>query len=344
MSKPIVAISLFTAAIVIACAPVANAQAYAIGSDARPRVQAVPTGQKIFTDGFSDSSGTVIERARHFGYELGQTPGNPFFTADPGFNAVAGSGLPTGQQLRFDVAYHLRRWNGATGPVSFQPATDSSLRLSFGASNVSITGSSTVAPGFTIGSIGSAGSIHRHLNATLLNPDGSAPLPGLYFSAIRLSTTGGNIQRSDALYIAYNTGLSQTDFNRGMAYLASPRPGDANFDNEVDFADLVLLARNFNLGPDLSIFDGDFDGDGTVAFPDLVLLARNFNTPATLLGDGGVAAGVASGLAGGNGSNFVSELSRAAAVATVPEPTLMGLIAASGLVMLRRNRNVSPSH
>jgi len=343
MSKPIVAISLFTAAIVIACAPIANAQTYAIGSDARPRVQTVPSGQKIFTDGFSDSTGALIERARHFGYELGQTPGNPFFTADPGFNAVVGSGLPAGQQLRFEVAYHLRRWNGAAGPVSFKAATDNSLRLSFGASNVSITASSIASPGFTIGSIGSAGSIHRHLNATLLNSDGGTPLPGLYFSAIRLSslsTTGGTIQRSDALYIAYNTGLSQTDFNRGMAYLASPRPGDANFDNEVDFADLVLLARNFNLGPDLSVFDGDFDGDGTVAFPDLVLLARNFNIPPSLLGDAGLAAGVA----GGDGSNFVSELSRAAGVATVPEPTSMGLIAAIAVLTLRRKRNVSPSH
>jgi FG-GAP-like repeat len=65
--------------------------------------------------------------------------------------------------------------------------------------------------------------------------------------------------------------------------------GDATRDGRTDFADLVILARNFNQSP-RTYTQGDFNFDGTVNFADLVILARNFNSslpPLPLTGNGG---------------------------------------------------------
>ena len=50
--------------------------------------------------------------------------------------------------------------------------------------------------------------------------------------------------------------------------------GDANLDDEVNFADFLVLSENF--GQDGAWREGDFDGDGTVGFPDFLALAENF--------------------------------------------------------------------
>lgn len=52
-------------------------------------------------------------------------------------------------------------------------------------------------------------------------------------------------------------------------------PGDTNLDGVVDFADLVVLARNYGM-TSATWEQGDFDGDGKVDFSDLVILARNY--------------------------------------------------------------------
>jgi hypothetical protein len=67
--------------------------------------------------------------------------------------------------------------------------------------------------------------------------------------------------------------------------------GDANQDSKVDFADLVILARNFGR-TQRAFTDGNFnyDANGNADFADLVMLARNFNksmsapAPASLFG------------------------------------------------------------
>ena len=53
-------------------------------------------------------------------------------------------------------------------------------------------------------------------------------------------------------------------------------PGDANLDGKVDFADLVIVARNYGKTSGVTWVDGDFNGDGSVGFDDLVILARNY--------------------------------------------------------------------
>ncbi len=51
--------------------------------------------------------------------------------------------------------------------------------------------------------------------------------------------------------------------------------GDSNLDGTVGFADLLALARNYNLAGAWS--GGDFNFDDTVGFTDLLSLARNYN-------------------------------------------------------------------
>ena len=63
---------------------------------------------------------------------------------------------------------------------------------------------------------------------------------------------------------------------------ALPRPGDANGDGKVDFADLLILAQNYgNTGATFA--QGDFDGDGVVDFTDLLILAQNYDRSSTAL-------------------------------------------------------------
>ena len=85
--------------------------------------------------------------------------------------------------------------------------------------------------------------------------------------------------------------------------------GDANLDNDVNFADFLILSENF--GQDGAWREGDFDGDGTVRFPDFLALSANFGNTAA------------------NGS-----------AAAVPEPTAasLALFGLLGLIGFRKRR------
>ena len=58
--------------------------------------------------------------------------------------------------------------------------------------------------------------------------------------------------------------------------------GDTDLDLDVDFADFLILSRNYGLetytkpdGPAIWLH-GDFDGDGFVGFTDFLLQSRNY--------------------------------------------------------------------
>src|SRR5688572_5748786 len=89
---------LFTAAACVCCC-FASRVAEAQHADVSTRV----SGGRIVTDAFDDSTGTLTPDARVFGYDFREDPLDPYFAGDPGFNAFAGSGLPSGSQLRFNV-------------------------------------------------------------------------------------------------------------------------------------------------------------------------------------------------------------------------------------------------
>ena len=66
-----------------------------------------------------------------------------------------------------------------------------------------------------------------------------------------------------------------------VAYLGTRFPGDANFDDVVNFTDLGILLNNYNLAGTFA--SGDFDNSGTVDFADLGILLGNYNQTAPAL-------------------------------------------------------------
>jgi hypothetical protein len=100
--------------------------------------------------------------------------------------------------------------------------------------------------------------------------------------------------------------------------------GDANIDGAVNFADLVLLAQNYNLAS--RWFKGDFNYSGVTDFADLVSLAQNYNQ-----GTAGVVGDLST-----FGDSFAADW--ALAQTLVPEPTSLAAVGLLG-VMLRRRRS-----
>src|SRR5262249_26229113 len=50
--------------------------------------------QQVVTNGFDDDTSVFQAKMRVFNYSFQEDPGDPFFTQDPGFNALANNGLP----------------------------------------------------------------------------------------------------------------------------------------------------------------------------------------------------------------------------------------------------------
>ena len=65
---------------------------------------------------------------------------------------------------------------------------------------------------------------------------------------------------------------STADFTNKFYVLA----GDTNYDQTVNFTDLLTLAKSYNLSGK-TFSDGDTDYNGTVNFSDLLTLAKNYN-------------------------------------------------------------------
>jgi fibronectin-binding autotransporter adhesin len=104
--------------------------------------------------------------------------------------------------------------------------------------------------------------------------------------------------------------------------------GDATLDGSVDFNDLVKLAQNYNTTVSSTTESwwnhGDFTYDGIVDFNDLVKLAQNYNTV------------LPSQAIPGAPANFQADL--AAAFASVPEPSTVGLLGLLACGLIRRGR------
>lgn len=298
--------------------PVASAGLVAVNADLSPRVE----GGRIVV-GASDHDGNFLPVAGVFHYPFGVDPLDPYFTDNPGVAPRAGSGLPAGSQVRFDVLWRLARWGGG-GAVGFLPPEDgAALFISFtpwgfGSTHVTVTGTTPAQPGFAFGTVSTSGSMHRHLNAYLLGADGNPfggdgvePAPGAYLTAIRLASSDAGIAPSNAVYLVYNSGLAPTDFAGAVAYIADPIPGDADFSGRVDVADLGLLATHWQT-TGREWFEGDFNRDGAVDVADLGLIASNWQ-----------------------GQTSFAE-AWAGFASAIPEPSTA--LGAAGLVLLRRRR------
>ena len=99
----------------------------------------------------------------------------------------------------------------------------------------------------------------------------------------------GNVSPSDAdlLLTAIGSGvfdigfdinndgiLSTEDADVWITDIAGTLRGDVNFDQQVDFADFLVLSTNF--GTDGGWSDGNFTEDGSVSFADFLVLSTNF--------------------------------------------------------------------
>jgi len=58
--------------------------------------------------------------------------------------------------------------------------------------------------------------------------------------------------------------------------LVASKPGDANYDGQVNFTDFLILSVSFGTAGDWTA--GDFDGDGQVTFSDFLVLSSNFGS------------------------------------------------------------------
>jgi len=97
--------------------------------------------------------------------------------------------------------------------------------------------------------------------------------------------------------------------------------GDANFDESIDFADLLIVAQNYGTQANGSFDVGDFNLDGSVNFIDLLAIAQNYGDVFGLI-------------PASENPSFETDWQTARRM--VPEPEVVGLIAIG--VMLRRRR------
>jgi hypothetical protein len=190
-------------------------------ADVKPNVM----DGRIVTDGWIDSSSTLIPGVRVFGYDFQEDPLDPYFASDPGFNTAGGSSLPAGSQLRFNIldaalfglGSNLSYWNGA-GAVSFgAPPTGETLRLNLGGQNRTAGAAPGEIAGFSLATAGANGSVHVHINSFLQGSDGNSdpsdgnnPADGLYLIPLELTSSDATIADSLPLFLLYNNGLDES--------------------------------------------------------------------------------------------------------------------------------------
>jgi hypothetical protein len=126
---------------------------------------------------------------------------------------------------------------------------------------------------------------------------------------------------ADGRFVAFtsNWGNSGRD---DVFILQIAMPGDANRDGVVNFADFTALSNHYGQS-NAGWTGGDFNADGAVNFADFTLLSNNYGRSTT------------------GGSSFVATPDELAALSafgatTVPEPASLALLAAGGLMLLKR--------
>ncbi len=179
---------------------------------------------------------------RVFEAELGEVI--PHFASEPGFNAPAGSGLPPGSTLSFNIVDALRRFDPIG--VDFDEVPAETMTVSLGAaSRTTPTTPGGFMAGFAFAAAGATGSVHQHLNF-FLNPPQTT---GVFVLALELVSSSPMVGASEPFYIVFNEGASEAEHEAAAAaveaLLTPPCPGDTDISGSVDVDDLNNILSNW---------------------------------------------------------------------------------------------------
>jgi autotransporter-associated beta strand protein len=237
-----------------------------------------------------------------------------------------------------------------TGTIAIGTATTSGY-LSLG----STTGAQTTTTASSI-TFGTASTLNINNNTVVINYSaGNDPA-----TAIRAAlTTGyngdtwtgtgidsGNAAASPGLYaVGYSDGARDAGgpTTSTQVEIKTTLAGDANLDGHVNFADLLVVAQNYNksidtAGNPVDWADGDFNYDNKVNFADLLLISQNYSKT--------LSAGQLAQLPGSFAADWNLALAEVQAAQTnnVPEPATTALLAlAAGTLLARRRRSAKNS-
>ena len=132
------------------------------------------------------------------------------------------------------------------------------------------------------------GTCYRLKYSSLLNNPTSEFLQGVTYDQTVHSDNTTSCFKFNANSLAFDKVTTNTDFNRGYAYLKIPTnqtggattiitnwggsavvPGDVNGDGVVAGSDVTALYNHIRFGQDTEIFNGDQNGDGEVSGSDV---------------------------------------------------------------------------
>ena len=146
------------------------------------------------------------------------------FTSDPGFDSESsfGLGLLPNDILSYNVVDNLFFWNGATMDFVDPGTTTITIDNTIGPNTIIGSATGVIAPGGIIGQANSSGDFHSHVDYTL-SSDADF---GAYGLRVELETDRTGIENSDALWLVFNYGLPELEFEDSAvpAFAAVPEP------------------------------------------------------------------------------------------------------------------------
>ena len=201
-------------------------------------------GGTILTNAISDATGQFVQNVRVFKFAF-DDPSTPFFTQDPGFHTPIPSGFAVNVGVTVAPVGGLQFWSGTGSPSFGAPTGGESLRLDFGTTTATVTGSGGSGSVF-IGNTDSTGEVHEHIESTLLAPTGQTPSSGIYL--VPLELTSPSYQSSQPFYALYNNGgLDGSVIDSAVTYIRDTRAAGSNIAPEPGSAALICLAAAIGL-------------------------------------------------------------------------------------------------